>query len=292
LLTIVIMLTDRDAALRALARDPSGASIGLTRRALPSGRVVDVPGAGPLYWVSEGVPMPEDVAWARAGFAVSGMWPLLVDGGGTTEVVELSPLGPVERTSHWLGEGRPTDPSAIDPERWLADQWRTVIAENEANDYYEPAERVSALAPIGTAWPGLAPTATWEGSPDDYANGVTEFLLVNGWLENPRMVLVPAVSSSDALIAARCTLAEIEDIAGHAAVLRSWEHRFGARAIALRRDTLFVSVAATLTERPQAAHIACEHFVFAPDNVLQNADSFPEYVDSLLGHNLWSFWWD
>jgi hypothetical protein len=271
--------------LQRLARDPSGASIGLHRRALPPGQVVEVPGAGPLYWVSEGVPAAEDVACARAGFAESGMWPLLVDGGG------LLVRDPRERASYWLGEGRPSDVSEHDPEGWLAGRWGTLIAENEANDYYEPGERVSGLAPGGTGWPGLAPAAAWDGA-DDCADATTEFLLVNGWLEQPRMVLVPAASGSDALIAARCTLAEIDDVAGHAAVLGSWEHRFGARVIALRPDTLFVSVAAAPAERLQAAHIACEHFVFAPDNVLQNSDSFPEYVDSLVDMALWGFWWD
>jgi len=289
------MPTDRNALLRQLARDPSGASNGLTRRALPPGHVVEVPDVGPLFWISEAAPTPEDVAWARAGYEVSGMWPLLVDGDGTRTVVKRTAHGPQELTLPWLGMEPATDVAELDPERLLADGWLPLIAENEANDYFEPHERVSGLAPAGTDWPGLAPAATWEGHADQYANGMTEFLLVNGWLEEPRMVLVPAVSSSDALIAIRWPLAGLAvpgDAAGLAAVLGSWERRFGARAIALRRDTLFVSVAAAPTTRLQTAHIACEHFVFAPDNVLQNSDSFPEYVDALVNVNLWGFWWD
>ncbi len=50
--------------------------------------------------------------------------------------------------------------------------------------------------------------------------------------------------------------------------------------------------AAAPADPVQAAHIACEHFAFAPDNVLQNSDSFPDYVESLVGVNLWGFWWD
>ncbi len=132
----------------------------------------------------------------------------------------------------------------------------------------------------------------WDGCAGSYADAMTEYLLADGELEQPRMVLVPAVSSSDALVAGRCTLAGIDDIAGHAAVLRSWEQRLGAEAVALRQDTLFVSVAAAPADPVQAAHIACEHFAFAPDNVLQNSDSFPDYVESLVGVNLWGFWWD
>ena len=277
--------------LRALARDPSGSSAGLTGRALPPGHVVEVAGTGPLYWASDSTPTAEDLAWARAGAVVSGLWPLLADGGGAMEVFTAGPDGPRARVSNWLGEGRPSDQSGIDPERWLAGEWAELIAGNEANDYYEPHERVSALAPAGTAWPGLCPGAAWDGSADGYADAMTEYTLANDWLEQPRMILVPAVSSSDALVAVRCTLAEIDDIAGHAAVLRSWEQRLGAEAIALKHDTLFVSVAAAPADQGRAAHIACEHFAFAPD-LLQNFDSFPDYVESLVGVNLWGFWWD
>lgn len=278
--------------LQALAQDPSGAAVGLTQRGLAPGHVVEVPGVGPLYWVSDGVPTAEDIAWARAGFAVSGLWPLLVEGGGVMTRHMAGPEGPQPFDAFWLGDGRPSDSAVIDLERWLADGWTDLIADNEANDCYDPDERVSGLAPNGTAWPGLAPAMTFDGTAEAYADGMTEFLLQNRWLENPRMVLVPATSSSDALVSARCTLAEIDDIASHAAVLRSWEQRLGARVIALRHDTLFVSVAAAPTTQVQAAHIACEHFVFAPDNVLQNSDSFPEYVDGLVETNLWGFWWD
>jgi hypothetical protein len=285
------MPVDRDAVLRALAQDPSGASAGLTGRALPPGHVVEVAGTEPLYWASDSAPAAEDLAWARAGSAVSGLWPLLADGGGAMEVFTAGPDGPRARVRNWLGEGQPSDQSGIDPERWLAGEWAELIADNEANDYYEPHERVSALAPAGTAWPGLCPGAAWDGSADSYADAMTEYMLANDWLEQPRMILVPAASSSDALVAARCTLAEIDDIAGHAAVLRSWEQRLGAETIALRHDTLFVSVAAAPAGQGQAAHIACEHFAFAPD-LLQNFDSFPDYVESLVGVNLWGFWWD
>jgi hypothetical protein len=290
--TIAAMTTTPGALLAALARDPSGASVGLAGRALPPGRVVEVLDAGPLYWASDAAPTAQDVAWARARRAATGLWPLLVEGGGATTVVEVGSDGLQERARRWLGEGRPSDPAQIDPERWLSERWPHLVADNEANDYYEARERVSGLAPAGTAWPGLAPAAAWSGSADEHADRMTEHVLDGGWLDQPRLVLVPARSSGDALVASRCTLAQIDDIAGHAAVLASWEQRLGAQAIALRPDTLFASVAAAPADRGRAAHIACEHFVFAPDNVLQNSDSFPEYVDSLIGNGLWGFWWD
>lgn len=282
------MSTDRDALLPALAQDPSGFSIGFAGRGLPPGHVVDVPGAGPLYWVSEGAPSAVDVVRARARAAVTGLWPLLVEGGGTWMV--NCGRGEPEQVAYWLGEGRPSDASRIDPDRWLAEQWQELIAENESD--FEPEDRVSGHAPHGETWPGLAPAATPDLDADLCANTMTTTLLGDDWLTEPRMVLVPATAGSEALTAARCTLAENDDLAGHAAVVHSWEHRFGARVIAMRRDTLFVSVAAPPKQRSAAVHIACEHFAFAPDNIEQNADSFPEYVDDLIGNRLWGFWWD
>src|SRR6266581_8942176 len=167
-LTIAAMPMDRDALLQALAQDPSGASVGLTGRVLPAGHVVEVAGTGPLYWASDSAPTAEDLAWARAGSAVSGLWPLLADGGGAMEVFVAGPDGPRARVCDWLGEGRPSDPSGIDPERWLAEEWTELVAENEADDY-EAHERVSGLAPTGTAWPGLYPQAVWDGCADSYA---------------------------------------------------------------------------------------------------------------------------
>lgn len=284
------MVMDRAALLSALAQDSSGTSVGLSGRPLPPGHVVDVPEVGPLYWVSEGAPSAGEMAAARAQSAASGLWPLLVDGGGSSIAHELGAGGPQEKLAYWLGEGRPSNVAEVEPERWLEERWRELIPENEAN--FEPDERVSSLAPAGKRWPRLAPASNQATGADDCADAMSSFLLDNRWLPDPRLVLIPAAAGSDALIAARCTLADIDDLAGHAAVLRSWEQRFGARLIALRSNTMFVSVAGRPLQRSAAVHIACEHFAFAPDNVEQNADSFPEYVEGFMGTNMWSFWWD
>ena len=181
--TITAMPMDADDLLGKLARDPSRAPIGWLHRALPPGHVVDAPGGGPLYWVSEGAPTPEDVAWARAGFAVSGLWPLLIDIG---EAETADPLGKPtvqQRTGHRPGEGPLPDASAIDPERWLAEWGPGLIADNEANDDYEPDQRVSAPAPAGTEWPGLAPGAAWEGHADQYADGMRSTSVDSGGIQ-------------------------------------------------------------------------------------------------------------
>jgi hypothetical protein len=74
-------------------------------------------------------------------------------------ITEPGRNGPRARKLYWLGEGHPSDPSGIDPERWLAGRWPELIAYNEANDYYEPDERVSRLSHCsadngpGMSWP-------------------------------------------------------------------------------------------------------------------------------------------
>jgi hypothetical protein len=255
------------------------------------GTIVEVPDVGPLYWVSDGKPDMADILRARSTSAASGLWPLVVDGGGSRTVTLPTPTGPEERTHHWLGDGRPPRSVRIDPESWLADQWADLMAEEEAGD--DPrSERLSTCAPDGTRWPGLAPVGSFRGDSGGSAIAMTDHILRNEWLDDPRLVLIPATSSSEALEVGRCTMSEENDLTGHAAVLRSWEQRLGAQLIALRFDTMFVSVEAPPREKSAATHIACEHVSFAPDGVQQNFDSFPEYVEHLVGADLWGFWWD
>lgn len=277
---------------RALSYEASSPSSTSAENPPLSGTIVEVPGIGPLYWESASEPDLADILRARSHTAASGLWPLVVDGGGTRTVTIAGPTGVESQTEHWLGSGRPSDPSTIDPETWLADRWARLMAEEEAADYGPRSERLSAYAPDGSTWPGLAPVGTFSGDSNDAANAMTDYLLRNRWLKDPRLVLIPASSSSDALIAARCTMMEQDNLAGHAAVLRSWERRLGAQVIALNPETMFVSIAAAPQARPTANHLACEHVAFAPDGVTQNHHSFPEYVDELVGINLWTFWWD
>lgn len=286
------MRTVDDPALAALRQDPTGATLDL-RRPLPPGKVVDAPDGGALMWLSDAAPKAVHVMSARAAFEVTGLWPLLVGtdpGTPNNEHSSREEIYPYLLGS--LGSGVPTNPDLLDAETWLADRWPALIKDNEDNDILEPEDRVSHLAPAGTAWPGLAPARPILGEPNAFADRVATHLLDDNWLGHVRLALIPAACSSDALVAARYTPSAISDIGGRVATLRSWERRYGVRVVAVKTDTVYVSVATPATDAARAAHIACEHFVFAPDNVLQESDSFAEYVESLVGVGLWGFWWD
>ena len=84
-------------------------------------------------------------------------------------------------------------------------------------------------------------------------------ILAEGWLHDPRLALMPGESSGAALAASWWTPPGFILMASRVNVLRSWEERFGARIVALKPDSLYLSVSAPPVTREHAAHIACEH---------------------------------
>ncbi|WP_373315632.1 DUF4253 domain-containing protein [Planotetraspora phitsanulokensis] len=57
----------------------------------------------------------------------------------------------------------------------------------------------------------------------------------------------------------------IDDTGKIAAVVRTWEDRYGARVVELSRSELLLSVAAPPTALDEAPHGAAEHFALCPD---------------------------
>jgi hypothetical protein len=77
-----------------------------------------------------------------------------------------------------------------------------------------------------------------------------------------------------------------------AAVVRSWEDRFGARL--LRVGFADFSL---LVDRPprtvgHAERIAAEHFAFCDECAGQGLTDIPSTTASLMETPIWSFWWD
>ncbi len=77
-----------------------------------------------------------------------------------------------------------------------------------------------------------------------------------------------------------------------AAVIRSWEDRFGARVVGVGFNTLDLSVAAPPTTELHAVHVAAEHWTFCPDSIVQGPGTLEDYAEQIRGRNAWSFWWD
>jgi hypothetical protein len=77
-----------------------------------------------------------------------------------------------------------------------------------------------------------------------------------------------------------------------AAVLRSWEDRFGARLLQVGFAEIWL-----LAERPprtlQAAQrLAAEHFAFGDECAGKGLRDIPGIAAELLATPIWTFWWD
>jgi hypothetical protein len=74
-----------------------------------------------------------------------------------------------------------------------------------------------------------------------------------------------------------------------AALLRSWQQRFGVRLCALRIDQLTVSVAWPPRCLETARLLAAEHLAY---NEAIDCDHLDDYAAELVGAPTWEFWWD
>uniref|UniRef100_UPI001CCFB43F DUF4253 domain-containing protein n=1 Tax=Streptomyces sp. LS1784 TaxID=2851533 RepID=UPI001CCFB43F len=77
-----------------------------------------------------------------------------------------------------------------------------------------------------------------------------------------------------------------------AAVLRSWQQRFGARVVQVGTASLELSVAAPPVGPGEALLVAAEHVAFCPDNLSQHGEGLADYAEELVGTGNWGFWWD
>ncbi|MFI8457117.1 DUF4253 domain-containing protein [Kitasatospora sp. NPDC085464] len=266
---------------------------------LPPGRLIVAAGGdghggdAPVMWLSDG-PAPAGL-WEelQREHPRSGLWPLLLTRrAGDPEfrpwaTGELHPVRADLLDSH--------DPAA------LLQGWWTFEAEFPVDDPEEAEDRRRILEPFGVDWPGLAPAPRSaeddpedgnpeDGDPDAAAAAVARWLLRHD--PGLRIGLVRAGSGAEALAACGWTAAGNHDPGELAAVLRSWERRFGARVVEVGPDGLRLSATAQPDDLDEALPIAAEHLAFCPDNVFQGTESLVDYAQELLLENCWSFWWD
>jgi hypothetical protein len=256
---------------------------------LPAGRTVrgeEGGGDHPVLWLSDQA-APSGL-WPRlhAEHERCGLWPLLLDS------------LPVDAARPWqdgdLWPARMSSPGQHDAERLLAGWWSDYSEPADQHDPLSPAERLAVTAPYGRRWPGLAPSGQPRTTPAAQADACADALL----RAHPamRLGLVPADRGSDALTAAGWQGAAnyTNDTAELSAVLRTWEHRFGARMIGVGFSELHLSIAAPPSTAAEALAVAAEHFAFCPDNIWQGAPPYTlaGYAQRLVDSSMWTFWWD
>ncbi|AOS62735.1 DUF4253 domain-containing protein [Actinoalloteichus hymeniacidonis] len=262
---------------------PEGTAGGTPSTPLPTGRLI-LPDESfartvasrsrPALWLGDDAADAE--LWSRlhAEHPTSGLWPLILEtaehGGLPWETGELAP----ETVS---------DVDRFDAARVMAAIWA---------EWLEPAGSTdtSHLEPFDSTFPGLAPAGTSPRTAGEVADWYADLIAS----ESARLGLVAAPRSADALavIGWMGPVNHSEHTAPMAAVVRSWEDRFGARVVRIGFDTLDLSVAAPPTTIEHAEQVAAEHWTFCPDNIDQGPGTLRDYAEEILGKNSWSFWWD
>ncbi|WP_344939867.1 DUF4253 domain-containing protein [Actinomadura miaoliensis] len=247
---------------------------------LPDGRLANTAeGDGPpgLWMTEDAVPTG---LWAElhAEHSRSGLWPLLLGALRSLPGVEddFRPWESGELFPEWV-----TPPNLHDPASVLAGWW---------DDY---ARCDDTTAPF-RRWPGLAPAMRLAADPDEVACEYATRLPSR--FPSMRLGLIAADRGADALAAAGWNgpVNYTNDTGEIAAVLRSWEDRFGVRVVGAGFADLYLSVAAPPTTLEEAIHVAAEHFAFCPDNIWQNSHphTLIGYAETLVGRTSWTFWWD
>ena len=255
----------------------------------------------PVLWVSDDPLSDAGSLLARLlmSRAEHGFWPLLLTGPYVPkrylERMEqpVSPEWMREPGRPWhAGDLVPVPAEAVgdqDPARVLAAWWREVVG-GAPDEPLDLGRRGAAEVPF-RQWRGLAPASPALGDPDCTAAeicrsavGVAE---LTGREEPPYLELVPAGDGAAAIV--KCGwLSRAGDTAETAAVIRSWQQRFGARLCLLGIDALADSVAWPPQSAEQALLVAAEHLAFGKDLGID----LSSYASRLRTARVWRFWWD
>lgn len=225
----------------------------------------------PAFWLSDMAASGDLWAGLRAEHGRSGLWPVLLE----------------DSVQPWsAGQIAPDAVAEIDnyhAAAFMAEVWADWVQKADV-------EQLELLDPFGPGCPGPAPSGELAADPgavaDWYAGVIAE--------RRTPLGLVAADRGADALAVMgwQGALNHNEWMVPLAAVVRSWEDRFGARLVGMGFNTLDLSVAAPPVTPEHALHVAAEHWTFCPDSVIYSAGTLIDYAEQIRGRNAWSFWWD
>ena len=182
----------------------------------------------------------------------------------------------------------PADPGELDgmdAAEVLAEMWEGEMPSDEEEEEGGGDELAEIRAPFGKQFPGLAPPENTPLSPGRLDE-------VAGSLPAGRIGLVPASRPSDVLPLIGWTPSDQSDALPIAAVVRSWEDRFGARLLRLGFAEFSLLVDRPPRSVEHAQRIAAEHFVFCDECAGQGLSDIPRITASLMTTPIWTFWWD
>jgi hypothetical protein len=257
---------------------------------LPAGRRIRSDGGRgePVAWATT-EPVPDaGRVWAALSeaHAQSGLVPLLLAGIG----------GDPERpwdTQEFRDPDDLTGLDDLDAAELLRQDWQGRTTEyddyDEEDEEYEDDDfaRSTAedVAPFSRRqFPGLAQA-------EDHRLGAGQFDRVLSGLGTARVGLVPAGRPADALPMLGWNQAFVTALP-YAAVLRSWEDRFGARLLRAGLAEFSVLAQRPPRTRESAQHLAAEHWAFCNEFGGTGLHDVPGITASLINSPVWTFRWD
>ena len=252
---------------------------------LPPGRLLRLgeDADEPVAWITEtAVPKPGPVWSALSALhSQTGLAPVLVPAGrgDDLEVVCCDPAD--------VADVDEVDAAAVIEYLWpgsLHESWPTGPVPEEEREWAD-----EMAAPFISGYPGLAPAVDQALSPDVLEASLRSF-------PASRIALFPADRPADVLpVLGWCPgnwdgALSVATAVGFAAVLRSWEERFGARLFALTHDQAWLLVERPPRDLDAALLVAAEHFVFCDEPA--GRQSVRTTAAEITGAPVWYFWWD
>lgn len=253
--------------------------------------------AGPQSWVSDEYVPDISAQWRRlVGLhAETGWWPLLLTGPAIPPQMFARMTGDLRRAKAgkpWHDGATQPGPAEgiddLDPQAILSRWWREIF--RGSPDEFDFGEDSLPQPPLPD-WPGIAATEPIRDDPDRVAlevvgapDGIRELI---GEFRSAYLGLVPAADGAAAIVVCGYDPRGGEPMET-AAIVRSWQRRFGARLCALGSRSLAVTVASPPGGTAQAAKVAAEHLAF----VVDLGHDFDTYAAALVKDRVWSFWWD
>lgn len=256
---------------------PAAGQLRLGSVALPAGRrIVSLRSGEPVAWATV-----QDVPDAGR------VWAALCDARQQTGLVPFLLAG-LDGTARPWDSGEldfPADTAELD--HMDAASVLAALWDGKTEDW-EHVESIGATAPFSRQFPGLAPASEQQLDPGQIRGVLSS-------LPAARIGLVPATRPADVLPLIGWTPSDQSpDALPVAAILRSWEDRFGARLLEVGFEDLRL-----LVERPPhgfdaTRRVAAEHYAFADEcDGCGSVSYVAEIYRSLLDQPaVWQFWWD
>ena len=248
---------------------------------LPAGKRVTAgyDAAVPVAWVTHQEVADPGRVWAAlsASFPETGLVPFLLGGlhGDATRPWDT------EEFHH------PCDPAELDQfnaAEVLREMWDGEMPSDE-EDEEEGAPWAQMRAPFSKHFPGLAAAGDTPLSP-----GQLDDIL--GSLPPRRVGLAPAGRPADVLPQIGWTPSDQSDALPIAAVVRSWEDRFGARLLEIGFAEFRLLASRPPRSTRHAQHLAAEQFAFCDECAGKGLRDISKITDHLLTSPIWTFWWD